>query len=359
MGVRVDDIPTSFNTKQSQAETPTTIKSPSPQPSPQWGEGAGKGLQSEFSKQGTSTRRDLLERFLNAYWLRPENAFWMTIRSETLARCSLRAPTVDVCCGDGLFSFLHVGGVLDTAFDVFQAVGSLDRVHASNADMFDHETDDYAPQIVGEPTQTIHTGLDLKEALLSKARKLNLYKQLIEHDSNTRLPFGDESFETIYCNAAYWISNIDGFLKELRRIVRPGGKIILQVKLDSMREYNLSKHRDMLGDRFLEIIARGRLETWPTLGDEGTWEGRFKAAGLNVAEKTPFITATHAHIWDIGLRPLAPLLVRMANGVAADERRSIKRDWVSLLLELCLPLCDPAFGDNSRPPAEVQYELVR
>ena len=57
-----------------------------------------------------ATPRDLLRRFLQAYWLRPENAMWMTIRSMVLSELLLDSPAIDVCCGDGVFSFLHAGG---------------------------------------------------------------------------------------------------------------------------------------------------------------------------------------------------------------------------------------------------------
>ena len=56
---------------------------------------------------------DLLRRFVQAYWLRPENALWMTLRSTTLSAHALERPSLDVSCGDGVFSFLHAGGAFD------------------------------------------------------------------------------------------------------------------------------------------------------------------------------------------------------------------------------------------------------
>ena len=50
---------------------------------------------------------------------------------------------------------------------------------------------------------------------------------------------------------------------------------------------------------------------------------------------------THAHLWDVGLRPIAPLLVRMTDGLNRKTRAAIKRDWVELFLELLTPLCKP------------------
>jgi SAM-dependent methyltransferase len=303
---------------------------------------------------------DLLRRFLQAYWLRPENAFWMTLRSETLARYALDRPSIDIACGDGVFTFLHCGGTFDPAFDVFLEVGGLDRVTDEHADMFDNVSADYQPAIVAHPDDVIDVGADLKPALLAKAGCLDLYAQLVEHDANELQPFDQETFQTVYCNAAYWVTNIDLFLHEMRRVTRPGGRIILQVKLDSTARYTLESHRESLGDRFLDIIGRGRTACWPTLADRSTWEKRFADAGLEIDEATPFVTKTHAHIWDVGLRPLAPLLVKMANALTPETRSSIKREWVDLFLELLTPICRSGFDVSAEAddPAEMQYVLT-
>ncbi len=306
-------------------------------------------------------RAALLRRFVEAYWLRPENAFWMTLRSLALSRVSLSAPAMDVACGDGLFTFLHCGGAFDPSFDVFQSVSALDRVHSEHADMFDHAGENYRPNIVREPRQRMTVGLDAKHALLAKAKRLQFYERLIEQDGNRPLVVADESFETIYCNAAYWIEDIDPFLSELRRIVRPGGRVVLQVKLDSMRRYNLESWAGSLSQNFLEIIGRGRLDCWPALTDRATWESRFSRAGLAVEQAEPFITPTHARIWDVGLRPIAPMLVRMTNALAPETRAAIKSDWVDLFCELLNPICRADFSLESQPdePAEIQYVLSR
>ena len=236
----------------------------------------------------------LLRRFVQAYWLRPENAFWMTLRSIVLSRAAMATPGIDVACGDGIFTFLHCGGAFDPDFDVFQSVGHLDRVHTEHADMFDHAEETYEPTILASPRRNLSVGLDAKPALLRKADRLGLYEELVEHDGNRRLPFDDGRFQTVYCNAAYWIEEIDGFLKELRRILHSDGRVILQVKLDSMRRYNLQAHRDVLTDRFLDIIGRGRLDCWPSLTDQRTWEARFNTFFTNLfsVQEETFVSIT-------------------------------------------------------------------
>lgn len=302
----------------------------------------------------------MLRRFLNCYWLRPENAFWMVLRSQVLREVELTEPCVDISCGDGIFSFLHAGGDFDLDFDVFTSVGRLDKVRDEHADMFDHIDQRYRPRITRQPDRTLAVGTDWKQTLLDKAALLNLYDRLVLHDSNLPLPFEDASFATVYCNAIYWVKNIDAFLAETRRILQPGGKAVFEVKLDAVKEYTLEPFRNQLGDRWLELIGRGRFETWPSMGDQPVWEKRFESAGFAVASATPFITRTHAHIWDIGLRPIAPLLIRMAGAVTPETRRAIKADWIDLMTELLLPITQPDFdpiGGNSGP-VEVLFVLT-
>lgn len=308
---------------------------------------------------GGSAAAQRLRSFLSAYWLRPENALWMTLRSLALEECSIQGPVLDVCCGDGLFTFLHCGGALAPEFDVFTSVSNLDQVRANHADMFDHAAATYAPPITRPAQRQIDTGVDLKPALLAKAARLNLYTDLIEHDSNAPLPFLDGAFHTTYCNAAYWVREIDCLLDELARVTDPRGSVVLHVKLAEMKHWTLAGYREHLGDGLLDLIGRGRFETWPSMCDRLEWERRFQKAGLSVVSATPVATRTHAFLWDIGLRPLAPLLVRMANELTPQTRGQIKREWVDLLHDALTPLCRRDLDLCSGPPqfAELQYVL--
>lgn len=339
-------------------------------------------LQVTAETEATALREsaDLLNRFLQAYWLRPENALWMTLRSKALSRVPLAGPCMDVSCGDGVFMFLHCGGVLDPDFDVFTSVGDvpcgMSKTGSAGGilpvgsragspchtveDMFDHLSDGYRPAILSPPAQRIDQGTDNKPSMIAKARQLSLYKSLVEHDNNEALPFADEAFQTIYCNAAYWVSEIDRFLAELWRITKRQGDVVLQVKLSSLRDYTLAAHRQVLGDRLLDILERGRTACWPTLADRSTWEARFARAGFVIKEARPFVTKTHAHIWDIGLRPIAPMLVKMTSALTPSTRSTIKREWVDLFREILDPFCseDLDLFDSTADPAEIQYVLT-
>jgi len=305
--------------------------------------------------------RDRLRAFLCAYWLRPENAFWMTLRSLALSAAPWRGPSIDVSCGDGVFSYLHAGGAFDPAFDVFTVAASLDRVTKDHADMFDCAGEEYAPLIVRRPRATIDVGTDVKPSMIKRAGALEFYARLVLHDNNQALPFPDAGFLTVYCNSAYWVGNVQSFLAELARILAPEGRVVLQVKLEDMRRYTLGPLRDRLGSAFLSILGRGRMECWPSLAPRGEWERRFQRAGLRVIHEQPFATRTHAHLWDVGLRPIAPMLVRLANAVTPQTRLAVKHDWVELFCELLDPITRVDFDLFAAPhePAEIQYVLQR
>lgn len=305
-------------------------------------------------------RADLLRAYLEAYWLRPENALWMSLRSAALTTVPPRGSAIDVGCGDGIFSFLHLGGRFDPSFDVFTACGNLSRVRNQHADMFDVAADDYAPAITAHPQRTLDAGLDLKLNLLNKAATLGVYNALVQHDGNRALPIADDSFDWVYCNASYWIADVEPFLAELGRICRPGGKIVLQVKLESIRDCTLAPLSNMLGEKFLDIIGRGRFDCWPSLADRREWESRFARAGLEIGDATPIVSSDHARLWDVGLRPIAPMLVRMAQRIDEETRYSVKRDWIELFMDLLTPLAtsDLNLTNQAVAPPEIQYVLT-
>jgi SAM-dependent methyltransferase len=303
---------------------------------------------------------ELLRQYLNIYWLRPENAFWTVLRSLAWRRVAMVPPTIDLSCGDGVFSFVHAGGAFGPSFDLFQAVGNLERVTAQNADMFDRAADaGYRPEVTRRPAWSIDVGTDLKATALSKAAALSFYKRLVQHDNNEPLPFDDGEFQSVYCNSAKWVRNVEPFLREVARITRSQGTAVFHVKLDTIARYTLTPFRAQLGERVLELLDRGRLATWPSLASRSEWERRFDVAGFEIVEATPLATRTHAHLWDVGLRPIAPLLVRMTAELTPQTRLAIKRDWIALFVELLRPMCRPDFDlfASECEPAEMQYVL--
>lgn len=80
--------------------------------------------------------KEMLRKFLNAYWLRPETAMWRTLDVESMKNFDFISPSLDLGCGDGTFSFLRGGGEFLDNFDVFLDVDNLDQFF-ENKDVYD------------------------------------------------------------------------------------------------------------------------------------------------------------------------------------------------------------------------------
>lgn len=145
-------------------------------------------------------RRYFFKEFLNHFWLRPENALLVSLRAEsyynTLTYFGDGKDTIDVSCGDGVFSFITLGGKLSPEFDMFRSVKFGRR--EGDFDHFDYfDEKEYKLKIFKKPDRFYQYGVDWKENLLKKAEKLNFYQQLIQHDNNFPLPFPDNSMRYV------------------------------------------------------------------------------------------------------------------------------------------------------------------
>src|SRR5262247_3870109 len=78
---------------------------------------------------------------------------------------------------------------------------------------------------------------------------------------------------------------------------------------------------------FLELIDRGRFSEslqQAKSGDE--WESIFAHAGLTVQSHKRHLSKPVVQIWDIGLRPLFPVLMRMT-ACLGENKAEIKSLW--------------------------------
>ena len=58
-----------------------------------------------------------LKNHLNAAWLRPESALWGAIASTIVSKHEIEPPSLDLGCGNGIFSFITAGGNFSVDYD--------------------------------------------------------------------------------------------------------------------------------------------------------------------------------------------------------------------------------------------------
>ena len=299
------------------------------------------------------TKNDSFSELLNAFWLRPETALWRELDIRAMESFVFRSPSLDIGCGDGLFSFIRAGGRLDMRFDQYRAMTGLDKFF-DNIDVFDAYDDQVNPVVIALPEYHIDCAFDHKDNLLSKAGQLGLYESLKQGDANKQLPFPDESFNSIFSNIIYWLDDPQYVLSEMRRILCPGGSVCLMLPNESFPEFSFYNQLYVkTGDPkwgFLEKLDRGRFSSnFSQMNSKMKWELMFENAGLDVVEHKSHLSKTVIQVWDIGLRPLFPILHRMTNLIPSENFLEIKKEWVTTMRQFLEPLVDM---DSSLNPGE-------
>lgn len=79
-------------------------------------------------------------------------------------------------------------------------------------------------------------GIDIAEGMLARARKLAAVRQvenvIFKYGDASDIPFGADTFDLVTCRIApHHFDDIPGFLGEVQRVLRPGGRFVLE---DSM-----------------------------------------------------------------------------------------------------------------------------
>lgn len=295
------------------------------------------------------------EQLLNVFWLRPETAMWREIDIKAMQSFEVSSPSLDLGCGDGIFSFIRAGGQFDSSFDAFRSMTGLDNFF-NNVDVFDSFDDTVNPDVVCAPKYNVDCGFDYKENLLKKASQLGLYKTLKQGDANKPLSFSDQSFKTIFSNIIYWLDNPQAVIKEIERVLMPGGKACLMLPNETLPEFSFYNELYVkTGDEnwaFLEKLDRGRFtDNIRQARSHDAWEKMFQDAGLKISTHNTSLSKVAIQIWDVGLRPLFPVLRKMIDAIEPEKLPEIKKEWIDIVCQFLEPIVqmDKQLGQGVEP----------
>jgi len=284
------------------------------------------------------------DELLNAYWLRPETALWRELDIRAMHGFEFKSPSLDIGCGDGLFSFIRAGGRMSADFDAFKYLANLDKFY-ENADVFDAFMGEGPNKVITTPSYKIDMGFDHKENLLKKSQMLGLYIRTKQGDANARLPFEDNSFNSIFSNVVYWLEDIPSVMAEIARILQPGGRVCLMLPNKTLPEYSFYNQLYVKTGNpkweFLQKIDRGRFaDNIRHARPAAEWEEIFKRVGLKIHSHKRHLSKVTIQIWDIGFRPLFPLLKKITDKIDPQEIVDIKAEWIDTLKMFLEPLLD-------------------
>lgn len=91
---------------------------------------------------------------------------------------------------------------------------------------------------------------------------------------------------------------------------------------------------------FLKYLDRGRYGSNIKVAKSyEEWEFIFLKSGLKIVEHKMHLSKTVLQIWDIGLRPLFPVLLKLVNVVEDKEKLlEIKEEWIEIFMKFLEPL---------------------
>ena len=73
--------------------------------------------------------------------------------------------------------------------------------------------------------------------------------------------------------------------------------------------------------------------------------------GFHVEYSTRYCTKQTIKIWDVGLRPISPYLIYMANSLEAEDRLALKMKWCEDLMPIVRELVDEELSVAHGPGA--------
>lgn len=283
--------------------------------------------------------QDFLDSHLNVSWLRPESALWDAIASRVVSQVQIVSPSLDLGSGNGIFSFITAGGVFSEHYDWYRNAGPLG--FWENHDIYD--TFHFPVEkgyIARNPDYAIDVALDGKMNLLRQAAGLDFYGLTVGADANLQLPFADNSFETVFSNILYWLNSPDSSLAEVRRVLRPGGRALLCLQDHKFRQYCVSYQWSESGSEVLRLLNRGRSESSKWTISHAELETLARRQGFKETLHSYYLSPLTLRIWDIGLRPLSAVLIRMIGLLDEKDRLSIKAEWIDTVRPFLKELYD-------------------
>jgi len=201
----------------------------------------------DFAVRDTPAPRDFLALCLREW--PASHALLRAIECRKLWRYPLAGPTLDLGCGDGVLSGF----------------------------------------LFPEP---LEVGIDLNPREVRRAARNSAHRSVLS-SSATHLPFVDRSFESVFSNCVLeHIDNLDLALREIHRVLRPGGALLTTVPTPLWESEGPLPSLRLLGlhgisDRLNGVLRR--LWHHVTMEEDPAWRQRLSRAGLKLLIWEPYM----------------------------------------------------------------------
>jgi SAM-dependent methyltransferase len=208
-------------------------------------------------KEKPKSRVDFFHRYLEKTPI--ALALWRSLECHRFSKEKLVHPVLDVGCGDGFLASVAFG-------------------------------------------QKLEAGIDLDPGEVQKAATSGSYQKVL-CASATHLPFPDKSFKTVVSNCVLeHIPNIDGALSEIRRVLKPNGRLMFTVPSERFSSdsflQGLLKKSGLPGlgkwyiDRLNQTFKHHHVD------DAATWGKRLRRAGFKMEKLDMIVPLKTFHAYE-------------------------------------------------------------
>jgi hypothetical protein len=146
------------------------------------------------------------------------------------------------------------------------------------------------------------------------------------------------------------VENLADLLKELSRILQPGGRIVTIFPDTSQLKYLFFRFAEQANRSWLKDLDRGRYGNAARQArDFDSWTLLFEQSGLAVRKYERFLPSIVGEVYDIGFRPMFPVFMDVYETLrekSPDDLRRIKRHWMDTAFHFLSPLCEADWMDR-------------
>jgi SAM-dependent methyltransferase len=267
-----------------------------------------------------------LWRYLNIYFLKPFDAVNDTLTASLLKEHNWSTPFVEVGSGDGMFGYIMHGGKFPLWFDRYVSVDLKKK------DIFDtlNEKANLNLKKINN-FKNLHS-IDAKKSHVEKIKEIGFAENAILSDYE-KLPFEDNSFDSIFLYTPHGLKNYQLCVEECFRILKSKGRLVVLNYDKSIEKnflsYNLSKKFIGNWSNYFKSIDNGRFEEITKLSKTlEDWNNFFNDIGFEVVHFNKGLSSTAWKVYDIQTRPFLKILIKFFNYLPRYIRTLFKLIWM-------------------------------
>ena len=264
--------------------------------------------------------------YLNIYFLKPFDAINDTLTASLLKDYNWDIPYLEIGSGDGMFSYIMHGGNFPIWFDRYI------NIDLNKKDIFDTHNTSNNLSLKKIKNIVNLCSIDSKENHIKKIKEIGFAEKAILSKYES-LPFGNESFQSLFLYTPHGLNDYDMCIKECNRtLVKNGSMIVLNFN-EEIKNYFLchkfSKKVKGKFKNFFEKLDNGRHDEITNLSKSlDEWRLFFGERGFKIIKFYEGLSPIAWIFYDIQTRPFLKPLIKFFNFFPKSIRTILKLIWM-------------------------------